>query len=1371
MHPILPRARRVAVLAFRFALLCWLVAPATALAAFCTGKQNGFWCDGNNLVLCKSGAASSSQSCPNGCASMPAGTDDKCKDATGFCAGKQNGLWCDGDKLVNCQGNNIAGSQTCANGCQSMPPGTPDKCKDAAPTGFCSGKADGWWCEADGLVRCQAQQKAETKACANGCQAMPDGQDDKCKDAAPSGFCAAKQDGLWCDGDKLVTCGGGGVKSTQPCTSGCQAMPDGQNDKCKDAGPSGFCAAKQDGLWCDGDKLVTCGGGSVKSSQTCSEGCLSMPPGTPDKCKEAAPTGFCAGKANGWWCEGDGLTYCQAQQKTSTKPCSNGCQQMPDGVDDACKSSGGSVTFCSGKQNGLWCDGDKLTTCNNGLVAANTACGSGCMSNPPGVPDACKSSGGTGGNGTAISDGKLQLCQPFAPPKPITCAFGCYDGHKGSDYAAVEGTPVFAPTSGEVIDVVKSFPGQTCTPSFGNYVKIKVGEFEVFLAHLRSDILVSKGPIQAGQALGFVSNSGYTLTVVNGKWVCQQGGGHHLHLEVRKAGVAVDITGSHVAWTACEQVGVGGGAPEPATFCTSKQNGLWCEGDALVSCQNGSKTGTSPCPAGCQSNPPGVPDACKAAQTGPCAGKDNGAWCDGGNLLQCQGGAVASKQACPNGCQSNAAGVPDACKPNAGGPCDGKGNQWFCDAKLLHVCVNNGLIEQVACAHACGEVEGKAACLAPQKPDACQDQPNGAHCQGDILWQCAGGKTAAATPCAFGCGKLPNDPKTLACLPALPAGDDACALQPDGAVCVSAAIRACAAGKTVSLTPCANGCVVGAPVCAAADGGDTCAGLADGWHCDGASRRRCQGGKTAELAGCAFGCTGGAGAASCLQLEAATCAKLGDGSACAGSVRLACANGLVQSATMCQQGCAMSGGVAQCQDAVGFCADKVDGAFCSGSQLVLCFGQSEVKTLICKAGCIAQPGALPDHCGTLAGAGAAAGGFCGDKGDGEFCDGSFRVRCHQGLEVQRATCELGCAGKGPEAVCVADADVACQTLADGPHCHGATLLACKGGAGLFATACLNGCAPSGPAGAACVVAGSDGAKTGVVVDASGCAAVVGQLQLAIAGQNQLAVQEALGACPGRTVASHGDLITTLSVVYASLGAPRDVFGISGNSPALENVWRQQHDGYDVCANGGGRCCARWDRNPGAISFDVATIPDGACLDAVLAVRIAASLAAGQPLVVGAHAQGNPSLWRFLNVVGVGADGLLVLDPRGGTVKALATLDGVAHYLDFAAMPRDDGLPTSDLKGAPIAANTLPGGPGLGLRSGLPSGGDVSADAGRQGQPGSAGGGDSSAGCAASGHAEGGSRNLAPAALMACAAALLLAVRRRRSYLAAARLWR
>ncbi|MCL7764828.1 M23 family metallopeptidase [Polaribacter sp. Z014] len=93
--------------------------------------------------------------------------------------------------------------------------------------------------------------------------------------------------------------------------------------------------------------------------------------------------------------------------------------------------------------------------------------------------------------------------------------------HKGMDFTARVGTPVYATANGKVIRAQRS-------SSFGNVVYIEHGYgYETIYAHMKK-IVIKKGKIvKRGDLIGYVGNTGLSA-------------GPHLHYEVHKNGVAVN---------------------------------------------------------------------------------------------------------------------------------------------------------------------------------------------------------------------------------------------------------------------------------------------------------------------------------------------------------------------------------------------------------------------------------------------------------------------------------------------------------------------------------------------------------------------------------------------------------------------------------------------------------------------------------------------------------------------------------------------------------------------------------------------------------------------------------------------------------------
>ena len=94
--------------------------------------------------------------------------------------------------------------------------------------------------------------------------------------------------------------------------------------------------------------------------------------------------------------------------------------------------------------------------------------------------------------------------------------------HKGMDFSAPTGTPIYATSDGKVIRVDGRAPG------YGNHIRIDHGFGYVTLyAHL-SKYNVRRGQeVKRGDVIGFVGNTGRSVAP-------------HLHYEIRKDGVAVN---------------------------------------------------------------------------------------------------------------------------------------------------------------------------------------------------------------------------------------------------------------------------------------------------------------------------------------------------------------------------------------------------------------------------------------------------------------------------------------------------------------------------------------------------------------------------------------------------------------------------------------------------------------------------------------------------------------------------------------------------------------------------------------------------------------------------------------------------------------
>jgi GH25 family lysozyme M1 (1,4-beta-N-acetylmuramidase) len=217
--------------------------------------------------------------------------------------------------------------------------------------------------------------------------------------------------------------------------------------------------------------------------------------------------------------------------------------------------------------------------------------------------------------------------------------------------------------------------------------------------------------------------------------------------------------------------------PQPRGPCSDRQPGLWCggaiglDGNTLYRCSGGPGAEVAEsCAYGCQLNPPGVADQCKS---GPCLGREAGLWCgaqlglDGSKLYSCDGGPDPTiAEACANGCQMNPPGVNDECKAPAG-PCTGKSAGLWCGEQLglaagtLYSCNGSPDADAVqGCDQGCRSNP-------PGVDDQCYDanctgRDDGAYCGSDsvggnpaLLYQCAAGSVDSFSVCANGCVSQP----------------------------------------------------------------------------------------------------------------------------------------------------------------------------------------------------------------------------------------------------------------------------------------------------------------------------------------------------------------------------------------------------------------------------------------------------------------------------------------------------------------------------------------------------------------------------------------------------------------------------------------
>lgn len=144
-------------------------------------------------------------------------------------------------------------------------------------------------------------------------------------------------------------------------------------------------------------------------------------------------------------------------------------------------------------------------------------------------------------HGHAYGPFTLPVDTSWADNPVYMCRFGCYPGHRGTDYGpetGIHGQPVVAAAAGYAV------PGWDPPPGWGNYVEIEHGRivpgdnhsYTTLYAHLDPD--TEQAPISPGQfdredVIGHIGQSGGPWSTCS--WPC-----YHLHFEVWRDGGAID---------------------------------------------------------------------------------------------------------------------------------------------------------------------------------------------------------------------------------------------------------------------------------------------------------------------------------------------------------------------------------------------------------------------------------------------------------------------------------------------------------------------------------------------------------------------------------------------------------------------------------------------------------------------------------------------------------------------------------------------------------------------------------------------------------------------------------------------------------------
>ncbi|MEZ4450247.1 MAG: M23 family metallopeptidase [Nannocystaceae bacterium] len=317
------------------------------------------------------------------------------------------------------------------------------------------------------------------------------GDDDPCAGEADGLYCGSALGGL-ADHNSLYQCMGGKTYSAQPCDLGCEdnLCKKPMSDPCAAAnsGNGDYCGSTLPGG--DAGSLYTCIDGKTTDMTPCSMGCQVNPPGVADQCNTADLCEF-ATSGDGAYCgsslkpgEADGVLFqCKGKKTESQQTCANGCQQMPPGEPDVCKSDPNNNSCCVNKPPGS-------------LTQSYTACGNG-------------------------------------------------GSHYGIDLGTAIGTPIYAGIAGTVTSMALGYPNcydmgcsQACWNAF-NYVKVKSDcgdpnepnkDFYVYYLHIDGvpNGIKTGVHVDQGQLLAYSGNSG-----------CSSG--PHIHIEtvsVTKGGQA-----------------------------------------------------------------------------------------------------------------------------------------------------------------------------------------------------------------------------------------------------------------------------------------------------------------------------------------------------------------------------------------------------------------------------------------------------------------------------------------------------------------------------------------------------------------------------------------------------------------------------------------------------------------------------------------------------------------------------------------------------------------------------------------------------------------------------------------------------------------
>jgi len=301
-----------------------------------------------------------------------------------------------------------------------------------------------------------------------------------------------------------------------------------------DAAPDG-CAARADGMWCEGASLRVCAAGRTTRVTECPDGCYDR--GAGSACASDAvdpcfndPDGAYCGSAIGAALRTGDVWNCRGRRTERIDGCAMGCEgpygagrcRVATPADPCAGASFGDGAYCGASLNAG--ARDTLYLCRGRATASATPCAHGCAVRPPGQPDVCNPPPSTGGG--------YRL--PFACGASVRVSQGNNSAfsHNGTqawayDFGVGRGTAVMAVEAGTVSHASNAVtPGGRCWNGGGsecantvNYVVLAHGDgTSTLYLHLDAAEVSVGATVTRGQRIARSGNTGWST-------------GAHLHVQ------------------------------------------------------------------------------------------------------------------------------------------------------------------------------------------------------------------------------------------------------------------------------------------------------------------------------------------------------------------------------------------------------------------------------------------------------------------------------------------------------------------------------------------------------------------------------------------------------------------------------------------------------------------------------------------------------------------------------------------------------------------------------------------------------------------------------------------------------------------------